>query len=55
MDPIERTIHIYRLGERGHHGKPEVMEMNGETPVGVLPGVVIRWDALLERLPPSQD
>jgi len=55
VDPVERTIHIYRLDENGRYGKPDVREMKGETPVGVLPEVVIRWDALVERLPPPAD
>ncbi len=55
VDPLERTIHIYRLDDNGRYGKPDVREMKGETPVGVLPEVVIRWDALVERLPPPED
>lgn len=55
VDPVERTIHIYRLDENGRYGKPDVREMKGETPVGVLGEVVIRWDALVERLPPPED
>ncbi len=55
VDPVERTIHIYRIDENGRYGKPDVREMKGETPVGVLGEVVIRWDALVERLPPPED
>ncbi len=55
VDPVERTIHIYRLDENGRYGKPDVREMKGETPIGVLGEVVIRWDALVERLPPPED
>ncbi len=55
VDPVERTIHIYRLDENGRYGKPDVREMKGETPVGVLGEVVIRWDALVARLPPPED
>lgn len=29
----------------------DVQELVGETPVGVLLGLVIRWDALAGRLP----
>jgi Uma2 family endonuclease len=50
VHPIDRVLTIYRL-EQGHYGKPDVLELGGETPVAVLEGVVIRWDQLVERLP----
>jgi Uma2 family endonuclease len=50
VHPIDRVLTIYRL-EQGNYGKPDVLELGGETPVGVLDGVLIRWDQLLERLP----
>ena len=50
VHPTDRVLTIYRLaGEE--YGKPDVQELLGETPVGVLPGVVIAWDALAARLP----
>lgn len=55
VDPVERLIHIYRLGDQSRYGKPEVREMKEETQVSVLPEVVIRWDALVERLPSVED
>jgi Uma2 family endonuclease len=48
--PIDRLLTIYRLVD-GEYGKPEIVELEGETAVGVLPGVTIQWDALAERLP----
>ncbi|HRF12495.1 MAG: hypothetical protein AW09_000088 [Candidatus Accumulibacter phosphatis] len=50
VHPIDRMITVYRLQD-GEYGKPEVMELSGETVVGILPGVAVRWDALLQRLP----
>ena len=35
----------------GEFGKPDVCALSGETPVGVLPGVAIAWDALVNRIP----
>ncbi len=50
VHPTDRILTIYRLAG-GEYGKPDVQELMGETPVGVLPGVVIAWDALVARLP----
>lgn len=51
VHPIDRMVTVYRLVD-GEYGKPDVFELSGETPVGLLPGVVIQWDALAERLAP---
>ena len=53
VHPIDRMVTIYRL-VNGEYGKPAVQELKGETAVGVLPGVVIAWDALVARLPPVE-
>jgi Uma2 family endonuclease len=50
VHPIDRVLIIYRLLDN-KYGKPDVQELAGETPIRVLPGVVITWDALVERLP----
>jgi len=50
VHPTDRVLTIYRL-ERGAYGKPDTQILEGETPVGVLPGVVIAWDELAARLP----
>jgi hypothetical protein len=34
--------------------QPEVLELTGETAVGVLPGVSVRWDELAQRLPKAE-
>jgi len=51
VHPIDRMVTVYRLVD-GEYGKPDVFELSGETPVGVLPEVVIQWDSLVERLAP---
>jgi hypothetical protein len=32
-----------------------VTELAGETKVGILPGVVVAWDALIGHLAPPED
>lgn len=53
VHPVDRMVTIYRLAG-AEYGKPEVCMLAGETPVGVLPGVAIAWDALVGRLPPPE-
>lgn len=43
VHPEDRIVMIYRL-ERDGYGKPDVQPLEGETAVGILPGVVIRWE-----------
>ncbi len=50
VHPTDRVLTIYTLGAEGY-GKPEIQELGGSTPVGVLDGVGIAWDALVARLP----
>ncbi|MDP2830273.1 MAG: Uma2 family endonuclease [Sulfuricellaceae bacterium] len=50
IHPTDRVLITYRL-EGLEFGKPDMLELKGETPVAVLPGVVIQWDALVSRLP----
>ena len=53
VHPGDRTLTVYALAD-GQYGRPDIYELKGETPIGVLPGVVIAWDALVERLPKPQ-
>lgn len=53
VHPLDRLVTRYLLNE-GEYGKPAVQELAGETPVAVLPGVVIHWDGLAARLPPLE-
>ena len=48
--PGDRTLTVYVL-DNGQYGRPEIYELKDATSVGVLPGVSIAWDALVERLP----
>ncbi|HHW63281.1 MAG TPA: Uma2 family endonuclease [Rhodocyclaceae bacterium] len=50
VHPGDRTLTVYVL-EKGQYGRPEIYELKDETPIGVLPGVSIAWDALVARLP----
>jgi Uma2 family endonuclease len=50
VHPVDRIVTIYRLEGSGY-GAPLVQELTGASEVGVLPGVAIRWDALVARLP----
>jgi Uma2 family endonuclease len=53
VHPTDRMLTIYRL-EEGGFGKPEIQELSGETPLGILPGVAIVWDELVGRLAPPE-
>ena len=50
VHPGDRTLTVYVL-ENGQYGRPEIYELKDATPIGVLSGVAIAWDALIERLP----
>jgi Uma2 family endonuclease len=50
VHPGDRTLTVYLL-DNGQYGRPEIYELKGATPICVLPGVSIAWDALVERLP----
>lgn len=50
VHPVDRVLTIYRLQDR-EYGKPQISQQEGETPVGILPEIVIRWDELAARLP----
>ena len=42
VHPEDRILMIYRL-EHGVYGKPDVQALTGETPVGILPEILIQW------------
>ena len=50
VHPGDRTLTVYAL-DNGQYGRPDIYELKDETPIGMLPGVSIAWDALIERLP----
>jgi Uma2 family endonuclease len=47
--PADRVLTIYRL-EGAAYGRPQIVELTGETPVGVLAGVTISWEPVVARL-----
>lgn len=49
VHPTDRVLTIYRL-QQGEYGKPDVFKLEGSTPVGVLTGVSIDWQALAPYL-----
>jgi len=53
VHPTDRVLTVYRLTESGY-GRPDMQELAGSTPIGVLPGVAIAWDDLVARLPPIE-
>jgi len=50
VHPADRVLTVYRLAN-GAYGRPDTQLLEGTTPVGVLPGVVVAWDELAARLP----
>jgi len=50
VHPIDRVLTVYRLQD-GEYGMPQLSQLEGETAVGILPEIVIRWDELSARLP----
>jgi len=50
IHPMDRVLTIYTL-QGDEYGKPEIKALAGDTPVGILPDIVIRWDELVTRLP----
>lgn len=54
VHPSDRMVTIYQL-QNGVYGAPDIRTLESPTPVGVLPGVEIAWDELLERLGPMED
>lgn len=45
IHPVDRLLTLYRLGEDGRYGAPELLELIGCTEVAALPGVRIDWPA----------
>ena len=49
VHPTDRVLTIYRL-EGSAYGIPDIRELVDETPVGPLPGVVVRWGDIVDKL-----
>lgn len=54
VHPTDRLLFIYRL-ENGTYGKPDIQPLEGTTPLGVLPEVIIDWARVTAGLPPVDD
>jgi len=54
VHPVDYIVTIYLLGAAGY-GKPDVVEMKGSLPVGILPEIVINWDQLPAETPALTD
>jgi Uma2 family endonuclease len=44
VHPTDRILTVYQL-QNGEYGKPDIFKLEGSTPVTVLPGVSIDWEA----------
>lgn len=53
VHPGDRVLTVYRMGTHGY-GKPDIQELAGETAVGAVPGVSVRWDPVVSRLLPNR-
>lgn len=49
--PTDRVLTIYRH-DGAAYCRPKILEMAGETPIDVLPGITIRWDPIVAQLLP---
>lgn len=42
LHPVDHVLTIYRLGPAGY-GKPDILALEGTTPVSAIPGLSVRW------------
>lgn len=49
IHPVDRTLTVYRLQD-GRYGRPDIIELRGESAMTSVPGVRIDWDRLLARI-----
>lgn len=52
VHPVDRVITLYTL-KNGFYGGPEIVEMAGERSPKIFPEIVIRWQAILDKLADS--
>ena len=50
VHPVNRVVTVYTLKD-GLYGGPEIADMAGERAPTIFPEIVIRWEAILEKLP----
>ena len=48
LHPVDRVLTIYRLGENGTYGTPDIRALDEPTPVAIIPGLEIHWPAVAE-------
>ena len=48
LHPVDRVLTIYRLGEGGAYGTPDIRALDEPTPVAIIPGLEIHWPAVAE-------
>lgn len=51
VHPVDRIITIYTLQD-GHYAGPEIIEMAGERAPTIFPDMLIRWQTIVDKLPP---
>ena len=51
LHPVDRVLIIYRLGEDGAYGAPDIRALKEPTPVAVIPGLAIHWPAVVGTEP----
>jgi Uma2 family endonuclease len=49
VDPGNKTLAIHRL-EGTRYGRPDILELKGQTPLSCIPGLHVDWDRLLSQL-----
>ena len=50
VHPVDRVVTVYTLKD-GQFGSPEIADMAGERAPTIFPEIVIRWQAILDKLP----
>lgn len=50
VHPVDHVVTVYTLKD-GQFGSPEIADMAGERAPKIFPEIIIRWKAILEKLP----
>jgi Uma2 family endonuclease len=49
IQPGDLTVAIYKL-EAGYYGRPNILALEGRTPITAVPGITIDWDRMVARM-----
>lgn len=49
IHPVKLTLAVYQL-EAGCYGRPNMLELKGQTRISAVPGVTIDWDRIVNRM-----